>query len=73
MLEYRNDELNIWTNTSIRNNGDQLRAITEQAVARNDFMATLTTDIHTDSKFIKTLTFIAMLYAPVSLIAVSKF
>jgi hypothetical protein len=72
MLEYRNDELNIRTNTSIQNNGDQLREITEQAFARNDLMATLTTDIHTDSKSIKTLTFIAMIYTPISLMAVSN-
>lgn len=33
-------------------------------------MTLLTTDIHTDSKFIKILTFIAVLYAPASLVAV---
>jgi len=72
MLEYRNDELSIRTNTAIKTNGDQLRTITEHAAAANDSMTTLTTDIHSDSKFIKILTFIAMLYTPASLIAVSN-
>jgi hypothetical protein len=35
-------------------------------------MTTMTTDIQKDSRFIKILTFIAMLYTPASLMAVSK-
>jgi hypothetical protein len=72
MLEYRNDELSIRTNTAIKSNGEQLRTITEHAVAASDSMTTLTTDIHNDSKFIKILTLIAMLYTPASLMAVSN-
>jgi hypothetical protein len=71
MLEYRNDELSIRTNTAIQNNGEQLRTITEHAVAANDSITRLTTDIQKDSKFIKILTLIAMLYTPASLMAVS--
>jgi hypothetical protein len=71
MLEHRNDELSIRTSTEIKNNGIQLRTITEHAAASNDSMTTLTNDIHSDSKFIKTLTFLAMLYIPASLVAVS--
>jgi len=71
MLEYRHDELKIRTNNSIHSSGEQLRRITEHAVTGNDFMTRLTADIHKDSKFIKIITFIALLYTPVSLIAVS--
>jgi len=71
MLEYRNDQMSIRTSTEIKNNGIQLRTITEHAATSNDAMTTLTTDIHSDSKFIKILTFIAMLYTPASLVAVS--
>lgn len=72
MLEYRNDELSIRTNTAVKNNAEQLKTITEQAVAANDSMTTLTADINNDSKFIKILTLIAVLYTPASLIAVSN-
>jgi hypothetical protein len=71
MLEYRNDELKIRMNAAIRDNGDQLRALTEQVVAENDSMKYLTQELYDDSKLIKILTFIAILYTPASLIAVS--
>lgn len=37
----------------------------------NESMTHLTADIHHDSKFVKMLTFIAVLYTPASLVAVS--
>ena len=58
---------------AIQNNGQQLRAITEHAVTANESMAKMTTDIQNDSKFIKILTFIALLYMPASLMAVSSY
>jgi hypothetical protein len=55
----------------IKNNGEQLRIITEHSMETNESMTHLTTDIHNDSKFVKVLTFIAVLYTPASLVAVS--
>jgi hypothetical protein len=56
----------------IKNNGHQLRTLAENSIATNDAMTTMTADIHSDSKFIKVLTFITVLYTPASLIAVSQ-
>lgn len=70
MLAYRNDESTIQTNLAIKNNGEQLRVMAEQSMETNESMTHLTTDIHTDSKFVKVLTFIAVLYTPASLVAV---
>jgi hypothetical protein len=55
----------------IKNNGEQLRIMTEHSMETNESMTHLTTDIHNDSKFVKVLTFIAVLYTPASLVAVS--
>jgi hypothetical protein len=55
----------------IKNNGEQLRIMTEHSMEINESMTHLTTDIHNDSKFVKVLTFIAVLYTPASLVAVS--
>jgi len=71
LLEYRNDESNIQTNIAIKFNGERLGMITEQSMATNEAMTHLTRDLHKDSKFIKVLTFIAILYTPASLVAVS--
>lgn len=70
VLEYRNDELQIQTSRAIQYNGDQLKALSQAASAENGFMTRLTYEIQNDSKFIKILTTIAMLYAPASLMAV---
>ena len=44
--------------------------LTEHAVTESVFMTTMTKEIQKDSKFIKLLTFIAILYSPASLMAV---
>jgi hypothetical protein len=45
--------------------------LTEQTQAENESMTRLTTEIQNDSKFIKVLAFLTMLYTPASLMAVS--
>jgi hypothetical protein len=55
---------------AINNNSERLRIMTEQSMTTNESMNYLTRDIHNDSKFIKVLTFIAILYTPASLVAV---
>lgn len=55
----------------IKYNGQNLRALTEQGFAANESMASIATDFQNDSELVKILTFIAMLYTPASLMAVS--
>jgi len=56
---------------AIKNNSEQLRIMTEHSMETNESMTHLTEDIHNDSKFVKMLTFIAVVYTPASLVAVS--
>ena len=71
MLEYRREEIGLTTGEAIRNDGNHIKRLTEQTAAASDLMAGLTKEMRNDSKFIKMITFIALLYAPASLAAVS--
>ena len=73
ILHYRNHELQLQINTAAEASGKQLTVLTEQARAENESMTRLTADIQNDSNFIKLLTFLTVLYAPASLVAVSHF
>ncbi|KAF4633888.1 hypothetical protein G7Y89_g4226 [Cudoniella acicularis] len=69
ILEYRNVELSIGTNKEIQYNGHKLTSLMEHAAAETQSMTTLTDEIQRDSKSVKTLTLITVLYAPASLMA----
>ncbi|MCJ1436520.1 hypothetical protein MMC27_005899 [Xylographa pallens] len=71
ILAYRHEETSLATSTAICNNGDQIKKLTEQAATESDLMIVLTRGMHNDSKLIKILTFLALLYTPASLAAVS--
>ena len=71
MLEYRHGETSLATNAAICDNGNQIKKLTEQAATESDLMIVLTKGMHNDAKFIKMLTFLALLYTPASLAAVS--
>ncbi|KAL8677818.1 MAG: hypothetical protein Q9186_005798 [Xanthomendoza sp. 1 TL-2023] len=72
ILRYRNHEVQIRTNTAIEANGTILRALTGQARAESGFITRLTADINNDSKFIKLLTFLTLMYTPASLVALQS-
>lgn len=72
MLEYRREEINLMTSVAIRNDGHQIKQLTEQTATASDLMTSLTREMRSDSKFIKTITFLALLYTPASLAAVSR-
>ena len=71
MLQHRREEISLKTNVAICNDGHQIRQLAEQATTANNFVTDLTKEMHTDSKFIKIITFLTLLYAPASLAAVS--
>lgn len=71
ILSFRNTELAISTNIAIRGSGEQLTVLTGRIANENGSMRQITTEMHGDSKFIKALTLIAVLYTPASLVAVS--
>ena len=71
MLEYRREEISLTTSIAIRNDSHQIKQLTEQTVTAGDVTTNLTRDMRNDSKFIKILTFLALLYTPASLAAVS--
>lgn len=72
MLEYRREEIGLATNKAIREDGHHIKRLTEQTAAASDLMAILTKEMRNDSKFTKMITFLALLYAPASLAAVSQ-
>ena len=71
ILEYRYGERSLTTSLAIHTDGHQVKQLTERAVSESDIIRTLTRDMHDDSRFIKILTFLAFLYTPASLAAVS--
>ncbi|KAH6680177.1 hypothetical protein B0J14DRAFT_648559 [Halenospora varia] len=69
IIEFRNDETSIKSSHMM---GDMMKVLTElgaSAKQENASLVTLTEKTCEDSRFIKTLTFIAMLYLPTSLVA----
>ncbi|RMZ75072.1 hypothetical protein DV737_g5474, partial [Chaetothyriales sp. CBS 132003] len=71
ILSFRNTEVGISANLAIRENGEQLRLLTGQIAQENGSMRQITAEMHGDSKFIKVLTLIAVLYTPASLVALA--
>ena len=71
MLEYRREEIGLSTNKAIRDDGHHIKRLTEQTATASDLVVDLTKEMRNDSKFIKIITFLALLYAPASLVAVS--
>ena len=72
ILEYRRGEMTLTANVAIRNDGHQIKQLTQQTVTAGDLMTSLTGEMRNDSKFIKILTFLALLYTPASLAAVRR-
>jgi len=69
ILEYRRDEKSIETSLSIKDNGDQIKRLTEHTLVQSSLITQFTREMHEDSKFVKIVTFLALLYTPASLIA----
>ncbi|ERF72672.1 hypothetical protein EPUS_09491 [Endocarpon pusillum Z07020] len=68
--KHRHEEISLTTSVAIRNDGSQIRKLTEQATTASNLMTGLTRKMRNDSKFMKIITFLALLYAPASLAAV---
>ena len=60
------------TNQAIHQNGVAIEKLTAASIRENKIIAQLTERAWQDSRSVKNLTFIAMLYLPASLIAVSS-
>jgi hypothetical protein len=58
------------TNEGIRDNGEVMKQLTIAANSENEVLGYLAKESHRDSRFVKILTFVALLYLPASLIAV---
>ena len=71
MLEYRREEVGLTTGEATRSESHQIKVLAEQTAATSDLIADLTKEMLNDSRFIKIITFLALLYAPASLAAVS--
>jgi hypothetical protein len=71
ILEYRNDEILIRSSHALHYTSSSLHAIATAAHGETRTAALMLTATQKDSKVIKTLTFVAMLYLPASLMAVS--
>ena len=71
ILQYRNTDLVIRANFAMQVNGEQHKALSEQLVGGNHDMQKMAKEMQKDSKLIKILTVIAVLFTPASLTAVS--
>lgn len=72
MLEHRREEISLTTSAAIQIDGHQIRQLTERTATAGDSMMSLTREMGNDSKVIKIITFLALLYTPASLVAVSS-
>ncbi len=59
------------TNEGIHNNGEVVKRLTITARNESEAIHRLTEEARRDSRFVKILTFVALLYLPASLMAVS--
>jgi len=72
-LDYRNDE-NIYKITeAMRQNSDIMRVIAAGAREDNEMIGKLTEKAQRDSRAVKVLTYVALMYLPAQLVAVSYF
>lgn len=72
ILEYRNDELLIKNSEELHRSSESAREIATAAKAEQEAVALIFAKAQKDSSLVKILTFVAMLYLPASLIAVSQ-
>lgn len=70
VLQFRNDEALAQSNTIMQHNSRVLSELGSSSREENKAMIVLTKQGRQDSRFMKILTFIAMLYLPASLVAV---
>ena len=80
VLQYRNDELIARTNETIQQTSESIhettvamRRLSAKSSAESGIIATLTEEGRRDSRSMKILTFVAMLYLPATLLAVRHF
>ncbi len=71
MLEHRREEIGLTTSETIRNDDHHIKRLTKQTTAASDLMTDLTKKMRNDSKFIKMITFLTLLYASASLTVIS--
>ncbi|KAF3942110.1 hypothetical protein ABW19_dt0205172 [Dactylella cylindrospora] len=68
-LQYRNDKAIIRTNSAMHENGESLKEITIAAKEESEALAALTSKTYKDSRMVKILTIVAVIYVPASLVA----
>lgn len=71
ILNYRNEDMLVKSNDALRRSSDAMREIALAAKAENERMSTLLGKSQRDSHTVKVLTYIALIYLPASLVAVS--
>lgn len=71
ILNYRNEDMLVKSNDALRKSGDAMREIALAAKAENELMSALLGKSQRDSRTVKVLTYIALIYLPASLVAVS--
>ena len=73
ILNYRNEDMLVKSNDALRRSSDAMREIALAAKAENELISALMGKFQRDSHAVKILTYIALIYLPASLVAVSPF
>lgn len=71
ILNYRNEDMLVKSNDALRKSSDAMREIALAAKAENELISALISRSQKDSHTVKILTYIALIYLPASLVAVS--
>ena len=72
ILNYRNENMIVQSNDALNRNSDAMREIAIAAKADNELISILIGKSQKDSHTVKILTYIALIYLPASLVAVSS-
>ena len=72
ILNYRNEDMLVKGNEALRRSSDAMREIALAAKAENELISALIGKSQQDSHAVKILTYIALVYLPASLVAVSS-
>ena len=71
ILSHRNEDSLVKSNDALQKSSDAMREIALAAKAENELMSALIAKSRRDSHTVKVLTYIALIYLPASLVAVS--
>lgn len=71
ILNFRNEDLLVKSNEALHKSSDAIREIALAAKAENELISALIGKSQRDSHTVKVLTYIALIYLPASLVAVS--